>query len=743
MATFAHSSSPLDLEQTWSSLKDGIQGIMTNLEGGMSYGKYMELYTRKAELQNAEGLLTYYTKEWTRFTTASTLVHHIFRYLNRHWVKREIDEGHKNIYDIYTLSLVSWRDHMFHAVQANAMTAVLHQIIRQRNGETIDTGLIKNVVESFVLLGLDENDPTKSTLDIYTQYFQGPFINATETYYKAESEAFITANTITDYMKKAETRLQEEEGRVQTYLHESTQKPLISKCEDVLIRNHTAPMQDEFQVLLDQDKVEDLSRMYGLLSRLPDLEKLRTSFELHVRKQGTAAVEKVAESGSSAAAEDEEEEEAPAPKKKPGKGGPEKKSLDVSHEIYVQALLAVHGKYAGLVQTAFKGDAGFVGSLDRACREFVNRNAVCVTGSTKSPELLAKYCDQLLKKANKTSDEADIDVQLNKVMTVFKYVEDKDVFQKFYSQQLAKRLVFHQSASEDAESSMISKLKEACGYEYTSKLARMFTDMGLSKDIETQFRSQMERTHEKDDLLDFSILVLGTASWPLTAPKTEFNIPAELLKTYERFQSYYTNKHQGRKLTWLFHLSRGEVKTNHVKQNNKTSFILTVTAYQIGVLMQFNNATSLSWKDLMTGTGLNKEALGTALNQLVKSKLLTLANGTKLGPTGQYDLSFDFKSKKIRVNLAQQGRAEAKQETDDTHKTLGEDRKMYIQAAIVRIMKTRKAMKHNTLVSEVIQQLNTRFRPAVPDIKKSIDMLLEKEYMERSDQDKDMYNYVA
>ncbi|KAJ3030639.1 hypothetical protein HDV00_008760 [Rhizophlyctis rosea] len=301
------------------------------------------------------------------------------------------------------------------------MTAVSHQIFRQRNGEPIDLCLTKNVVESFVLLGLDENDPTKSTLDIYTQYFQGPFINATETYYKAESEAFITANTITDYMKKAETRLQEEGGRVQTYLHQSTQSPLISKCVQVL------------------------------------------------------------------------QEEAPAPKKKPKKGGPEKKSLEVSHEIYVQALLAVHGTYAGVVQTAFKGDAGFAASLDRACREFVNQNAVCVTGSTKSPELLAKYCDELLKKANKISDEADIHVQLNKVMTVFKYVEDEDVFQKFYSQQLAKRLVFHQLASEDAESSMISKLKEACGYEYTSKLARMFTDMGLSKHIETQFRLQMDR----------------------------------------------------------------------------------------------------------------------------------------------------------------------------------------------------------------------------------------------------------
>lgn len=59
-------------------------------------------------------------------------------------------------------------------------------------------------------------------------------------------------------------------------------------------------------------------------------------------------------------------------------------------------------------------------------------------------------------------------------MVVFKYIEDKDVYQKFYSKMLAKRLVQHMSASDDAEASMISKLKQACGFEYTSKLQRMF-----------------------------------------------------------------------------------------------------------------------------------------------------------------------------------------------------------------------------------------------------------------------------
>jgi cullin 1 len=48
---------------------------------------------------------------------------------------------------------------------------------------------------------------------------------------------------------------------------------------------------------------------------------------------------------------------------------------------------------------------------------------------------------------------------LNDVMVVFKYIEDKDVFQTFYSKQLAKRLIHGTSASEDLEGTMIGKLK--------------------------------------------------------------------------------------------------------------------------------------------------------------------------------------------------------------------------------------------------------------------------------------------
>lgn len=76
------------------------------------------------------------------------------------------------------------------------------------------------------MLGLDENDTTRKTLDIYKKYFEEPFLQNTKTYYQDESERFLSKHSVVDYMRKAEVRLKEEEARVNMYLDESTMKPV-------------------------------------------------------------------------------------------------------------------------------------------------------------------------------------------------------------------------------------------------------------------------------------------------------------------------------------------------------------------------------------------------------------------------------------------------------------------------------------------------------------------------------------
>lgn len=182
-------------------------------------------------------------------------------------------------------------------------------------------------------------------------------------------------------------------------------------------------------------------------------------------------------------------------------------------------------------------------------------------------------------------------------------------------------------------------------------------------------------------VVDFSILVLSTASWPLTPPTTTFNLPAELIKSYDRFQNFYTTKHSGRKLTWLTNLSRGELKANYSKQS-RVPYTFTVSTYQMGILLSYNTADTRTYEELQSITNLNTESLDGALGVLVRNNVLLIEPKNEVPGASReqkFSLNLDYKSKKLRVNLNQGIKTEQKQESDETHKTIEEDRRMLIQ----------------------------------------------------------------
>ncbi|KZC11849.1 Cullin-1 [Dufourea novaeangliae] len=700
----------IDLDQIWGDLREGIEQVYNRQ--CMSKPRYIELYThvydyctsvhqqvnrtstksKKGQISQGgaqlvglelykrlrdflrnylisllkhgvdlmdEDVLQFYTRQWEEYQFSSKVLHGVCAYLNRHWVRRESDEGRKHVYEIYQLALVTWRENLFKHLNKQVTNAVLKLIERERNGETINTRLVSGVINCYVELGLNEEG---HNLTVYKESFENIFLEDTERFYTRESSEFLRQNPVTEYMKKVEQRLLEERKRVHVYLHQTTCDRLAKTCEKVLIEKHLDIFHSEFQNLLSSDKNADLGRMYQLAARIPNaLGELRSHLENHIANQGLAAIDKCGE----AAAND--------PK------------------LYVNTTLEIHKKYNALVLVAFNNDSGFVAALDKACGRFINNNSItrAANSSSKSPELLAKYCDLLLKKSSKNPEEAELEDTLNQVMVVFKYIEDKDVFQKFYSKMLAKRLVQHMSASDDAEASMISKLKQACGFEYTSKLQRMF---------------QLERS-------------------------------------VHRFTTFYSSQHSGRKLNWLYNMSKGELHTNCFKNR----YTLQASTFQMAILLQFNGSTVWTIQQLHDATQIKMDFLFQVIQILLKAKLLSVTTDdeTELTPSTTVELFTGYKNKKLRVNINIPMKTELKIEQETTHKHIEEDRKLLIQAAIVRIMKMRKVSKHQQLVAEVLNQLSSRFKPRVHIIKKCIDILIEKEYLERTEGQKDTYSYLA
>ena len=597
-------------------------------------------------------------------------------------------------------------EHVFESLKQRLRHEILREIEKDRDGETVNHSVVHGVIMSFVQI----NRHARNNLQLYVKEFETPFLHATAAYYERESAAFLMDKNCSSYMQKAELRLDEEVLRARKFLDVSSYEKVARECETKLVTDHQSMMQIECEKMVKNEMLEDLTRMYNLLRRIPDgINPMLDVFQKYVSETGLKEMVAL------------------------------DKEKNLEPQKYVETLLSIHKKHSDLVEKAFSVDASFVAALDKACRCIVNFKPKNEK-SVKAPELLARYCDMLLKKGPKEQGEMEIEDKLAHVIKVFKYVDDKDVFQTFYSKMCAKRLIHGSSVSQEAEASMISRLKTACGYEYTSKLTRMFTDMNVSATLNTSFKDLVNRNGLQLGC-DFHILVLQSGAWPVSqASSIEFNFPQELEKCVQNFEQYYNNKYNGRKLTWFHHLSKVEISVNYLKKH----YEITATTYQMAVLLMFNTVDSVTYSDISTQTKLNESVLRRTVQSLLDVKLLCKSPASSsFSESDVLSLNMKFSFKRIKFKITHAVQAETPQETEKTHRSIDSDRKLYLQAAIVRIMKARKTLTHLDLVNEVINQCKSRFAPSIPMIKKCIEGLIDRQYIERYEGARDTYSYVA
>ncbi|KAM6281210.1 cullin-2 isoform 3-T5 [Porphyrio hochstetteri] len=575
-----------------------------------------------------------------------------------------------------------------------------------RCGEDPNQKVIHGVINSFVHV---EQYKKKFPLKFYQEIFECPFLNETGEYYKQEASNLLQESNCSQYMEKVLGRLKDEEMRCRKYLHPSSYGKVIHECQQRMVADHLQFLHAECHNIIRQEKRSDMANMYTLLRAVSSgLPHMIQELQNHIHDEGLRATSNL--------------------------------SQENMPTQFVESVLEVHSKFVQLINTVLNGDQHFMSALDKALTSVVNYRepkSIC-----KAPELLAKYCDNLLKKSAKGMTENEVEDKLTSFITVFKYIDDKDVFQKFYARMLAKRLIHGLSMSMDSEEAMINKLKQACGYEFTSKLHRMYTDMSVSADLNNKFNNFIKNQDTIIDLgISFQIYVLQAGAWPLTqAPSSTFAIPQELEKSVQMFELFYSQHFSGRKLTWLHYLCTGEVKMNYLCK----PYVAMVTTYQMAVLLAFNNSETVSYKELQDSTQMNEKELTKTIKSLLDVKMINHDSEKEdIEAESTFSLNMNFSSKRTKFKITTSMQKDTPQEMEQTRSAVDEDRKMYLQAAIVRIMKARKVLRHNALIQEVISQSRARFNPSISMIKKCIEVLIDKQYIERSQASADEYSYVA
>ena len=467
--------------------------------------------------QEEQALLKAYIAEWRKFFTQCSYLPMPFGQLETALQgKTTASVSKKNQADesvVRKLMLDSWNQSIFSNIKQRLQDSAMKLVHSERTGEAFDSQLVIGVRESYVNLSSNTDDK----LQIYRDNFERAYIEATESFYRVQAPDYLNENGVQNYMRYADSKLREEEMRATKYLEScsGSVQNLIDSCVSVLVTSFKDTILAECAGMIKLNETEKLQMMFKLLDRVPDgIDPMLAVLEGHIYQDGIADMVSSAE------------------------------VITADSEKYVEQLLDLFKKFSLLVNQAFKDDPRFLTSRDKAYKKVVNDTSIFklelpyktgVSNKTqpesKCPELLANYCDMLLRKTplskKLTSDE--VEAKLQDVLLVLKYVQNKDVFMRYHKAHLTRRLILDTSADSEKEENMVEWLREVgMPADFINKLSRMFQDVKVSEDLNNQFKEQ-QKNHKKDLMADtVSIKILNIGAWARTSERVPVTLPREL-----------------------------------------------------------------------------------------------------------------------------------------------------------------------------------------------------------------------
>lgn len=588
-----------------------------------SYLQTKVLLSLKSKLD--EFLLREFVKRGENHQLMNKWCTKFFVYLDRYHVK------YQQLPTLADSGMKKYKAIVYDSVKRDVTASLLRMIKEEREGNVIDRDLIKRCIAIYIQMGMGNTES-------YDADFELHFLEATKDYYGSKADAWIISDSTPSYLLKIERLLNEEKSRVNNYLNPLTETKLTITLEkEMLEKRETELLEKEnsgLRVMLINDMIDDLSRLYKLFSRINNgLDPIAEIFKQHILNIGNEKIEAYV-------ARCEAENTAPpaAPTKGDKEDGKAAAAASGSSEKddpqFIKDLLEVHAKFVKMVNEQFGSNSLFQKALKDAFVELVNKE----TGKQRTTDLIASFCDRLLKSGSseKLSD-SEIEEFLEKTVELFSYLTDKDAFAEIYRHQLAKRLINQKSASDEMERLMVTKLKLRCGAQYTARFEGMMNDLAIGGEQSANFATFCQENPDKAAIgkIDFSVQVLTTGHWPQYKLLNEINLPPVMSRCTQIFQEYYDAKTSKKKLAWTHSL--GSVV---IKGNFKKPIDIEGTTMQAVVLLTFNpdslggQRSSIPFKSLQEYLNIPEDILKKVLHSLSCGKFKVLKKASESGEAG-------------------------------------------------------------------------------------------------------------
>lgn len=546
------------------------------------------------------------------------------------------------------------------------------------------------------------------------ELFEGVYVTLSERYYEKEgNEVFeVVGMDSAKYFEYVVERMKQERERSGVLLEQESTGKVLGCVEQALVVKRAVWVATALPKLIETNKLDQLKLLNELFYRLgPEhLDTLRRVFRDYVKTEvATLVTDKTQDSEMIS------------------------RLVSFRHQCNTAALQSLLDCTS---PNSIPDQRYHDGLLDGLREGFKARRS-------KPAELLAKRLDELLRKGSK-GDEVGFWRSLNDVIQLCRHTDDKDVLKAYYLRALAKRLLVRRSASDEDELRVLDLLNN--DVPDISAAKNYFKDITFSKELNDAFHTK-HPTHTS-----LTVNVLQQGNWPFIPPQKEVTLPHEMrdaLAAYITFYKAEKTVHSTRKLIWNWALFTAVV-TARFKTETKE---LSVSVLQALVLLLFNDTEkpTWSWTEIKGAVDIEEDELKRTLQSLACGKKRVLKKvpaGRDVNENDEFQFNADFQDPRARVHINSIQVKETAEEHQRTESSIQDDRKHYLDAAIVRIMKAKKELTYEQLKTETIESVRRHFMPEVQDIKKRVEALTEQEYIERKsrggdDRELNVYMYVA
>ncbi|KAG2187482.1 hypothetical protein INT44_005171 [Umbelopsis vinacea] len=617
---------------------------------------------------------------WTSFQDQMTMIRSIFLYLDRTYLIHATEYS-----SIWDLGLYILRTELMSEgkVLNRLIEAYLGLILKERGGDVVEWLDLQSISRMFIDLG------------IYDTVFEPAFLDQTKQYYSSVAASKIESISGSAFVSWTVQALKDEtEDRINRYIDIRSKAKVVKTVEDsIILENVDLIISKAFKPAITMGDMRNLRQLYDLCRRVSCLRKLCMSFSSYVKESGLVIIHDVSDSNTT-----------------------------------VTSVLEFKRKIGSIVKECFNNDIMFLDALKDSFTSFLNFQP------NKAAEIIAKFVDSKLRNSSKQKESLDeLDELFDHILTIFRYVQGKDMFDAFFKRDLAKRLLLGRSISADAERTILTKLKLECGPSFTSKAEGMLKDMDASKKLMKEFKTSYP-------LEAFNVSILTQGYWPVY-PQTSLNLPPEILEWHIAFQKFYNNKYSGRRLKWQSSLGYCLLRANFPLGQRE----LSLSQFQAVMLLLFNRRETYSFTELFSESGIEEAELARTIQSLCFGPhkiLLKSPPDPTIKPTDTFSVNEQFEASTFRLKVSSLMTKEPVETNSAISKQVMQNRQYQIDAAIVRILKARKELPHDQLCQETQSQLN--FPAGSADIKKRIESLASREYLERISDDGNvlLYRYI-